>query len=94
MKKLNNRGFTLVELLAVLVILISLMVVIIPAVSDTLGRSKEKQDEKNRKMLESAAESFITDNKSKVNFDIDECYITISELIDNNYVFCCKFSRT
>ncbi len=87
MKSLNNRGFTLVELLAVLVILISIMSVVVPVVSDSLGRSKDNQDKRNKKMLELAAESFVTDNKSKINFGgATDCYITIFDLIKNNYV--------
>ena len=42
MKKLDNKGFTLVELLAVIVILIAVMSVAVPAISSSLGKNKEK----------------------------------------------------
>ena len=58
MKKLNNKGFTLVELLAVLVILIAIMSIAIPSISSSLERSKSKQDTAKQKILESAAELY------------------------------------
>ena len=90
MKSLNNRGFTLVELLAVLVILISIMSVVVPTVSDSLDRSKEGQAKRNKKILINAAESYIADYKSKIDDSIYEasgsCYVDIEDLVSKNYV--------
>ena len=41
-KKLNKKGFTLVELLAVIVILAIIMLIAIPAVLNTLTAAKRK----------------------------------------------------
>ena len=38
--KLNNKGFTLVELLAVLAILITILLVAIPSITSSLSRSE------------------------------------------------------
>ena len=57
--KLNNKGFTLVELLAVLVILIAISAVAIPAISSSMDRNKEKQYKAKVKLVESAAELFV-----------------------------------
>lgn len=84
MKKLDNRGFTLVELLAVLVILIAIMSIAIPSISSSLERSKTKQDEGKKKILESAAELFVTDYKNQIG--ANPCYITMDELVSNNYI--------
>ena len=84
MKKLDNKGFTLVELLAVLVILIAIMSIAIPSISSSLERSKTKQDEGKKKILESAAELFVTDYKNQIG--ANPCYITMDELVSNKYI--------
>lgn len=42
MKKLNRKGFTLVELLAVIIILAIVVAITIPAVTSTIATSREK----------------------------------------------------
>ena len=42
MKKLNRKGFTLVELLAVIVILAIIMVITIPTVLNSMGGAKQE----------------------------------------------------
>ena len=86
MKKLNNRGFTLVELIAVLVILISVMMVTIPAVSTSLEKNKVKQIESTKKLLVNASEFYVTNNKSNINFSNDYCYIRLDILVSEKYV--------
>lgn len=91
MKKLNNKGFTLVELLAVLVILIAIMSIAIPSISSSLERSKDKQNEAKIKILESAAELYVTDHKNKiieymVENSYDYCTIGIKTLKDGGYI--------
>jgi prepilin-type N-terminal cleavage/methylation domain-containing protein len=89
MKKLDNRGFTLVELLAVLVILISIMSITVPAVSDSLESNKKRQEENNEMLLESSSEFYVTNNKKKVfekMGDASCCYIELSVLVSSNYL--------
>lgn len=83
--KLNNKGFTLVELLAVLVILIAISSIAIPAISSSLDRSKGKQTKAKEKLLLSAAELYITDHKNNIASD-KSCYISVNELIQNDYI--------
>lgn len=88
-KRLDNKGFTLVELLAVLVILIAIMSIAIPSISSSLERSKDKQNNARIRILESAAELFVTDYKNKIYNNLggsNVCYITISQLKDKGYV--------
>lgn len=83
MKKLNNKGFTLVELLAVLVILIAIMGIAIPSISSSLERTKEKQNQSRYKIIESAAEQYVTDHKNAVYSNLDgnnKCYFEINKL--------------
>ena len=84
-RKINNKGFTLVELLAVLVILIAIMGIAIPTISSSLERTKVKQNESRHKVLESAAELYVTDHKNAIYANlntkgIDSCFIQINDL--------------
>ena len=84
MKKLNNKGFTLVELLAVLVILVAIMSIAIPSISSSLERSKGKQEESKHKILESAAELYVTDHRNSIKNS--SCVITLETLLNENYI--------
>lgn len=85
MKKLNNKGFTLIELLAVLVILIAIMSIAIPSISSSLDRTKEKQRSAKEKIIESAAELYVTDYKNNIPTS-DYCYIFVKTLVSENYL--------
>lgn len=85
MLNLDNKGFTLIELLAALVVLTIIMSIAIPSISSSLERTKEKQDESRKKILTSAAELYVTDNKNAIYNKLEsnnnnECYITINKL--------------
>ena len=81
--KLNNKGFTLVELLAVLVILIAISSIAIPTISSSLDRSKNKQTKAKEELIKNAAELYVTDHRNQIQ---DECYINAQTLIDRNYL--------
>lgn len=61
----NRKGFTLVELLAVIIILGIIMVIIIPKVTTTIKDSKQKTYESSARALEREAENFYLMKKSK-----------------------------
>ncbi len=89
MKKLDNKGFTLVELLAVLVILISVMTIAVPAISGSLEESKSKQFEKNKKLLANASDFYVTNNKDVIFITLNgntSCFIDLNFLKNENYV--------
>lgn len=86
MKKLNNKGFTLIELLAVLVILIAIMSIAIPSISSSLDRTKEKQSNAKKKIIESAAELYVTDHKNNIIITSGVCYISVETLTKENYL--------
>lgn len=85
MKKLNNKGFTLIELLAVLVILIAIMSIAIPSISSSLDRTKAKQSSAKEKIIESAAELYVTDHKNNISTS-GNCYIAVQTLVDEHYL--------
>lgn len=90
MKKLNNKGFTLVELLAVLVILIAITSIAIPSISAALERNKARQDADRIKVLENAAQLYVSDNRQRINNSLSEekkfCKIKLETLKQNGYL--------
>ena len=56
MKKMNNKGFTLVEVLAVLVILSVILVIAVPKVMSIIEDAKMGTLESTAKMIASQAE--------------------------------------
>lgn len=86
---MNRKGFTLVELLAVLVLLSVIMAIVIPSLSASMSRTKNKQNESNYKFLESAASMYVSDYLDSIKSNMgerDECYIAISDLLEDGYV--------
>lgn len=56
---MNKKGFTLVEVLAVLVILSLLLILTIPSIRDALTNGKNKINEINEKQIEDAAKIIV-----------------------------------
>ena len=86
MKKLNKKGFTLVELLVVIVILVIIMSIAIPSITSSLDRSKAKQRDAKVKLIESAAEIYVDRHIGTTKVSVSELYneglITIEQLKD------------
>lgn len=83
MKKLNNKGFTLVELLAVLVILITILMIAIPSITSSVERNKQKALDKKIDIIEAAAETYVNQYKNKINyssFKNGNCCIKLSDI--------------
>lgn len=59
---MKNKGFTLVELLAVLIVLSLILLIVIPSVSGTLRASRKSSYDKQIKVLETAAEKWGVEN--------------------------------
>ena len=66
--KMNNKGFTLVEVLAVLVILSIITGLAIPAFSSSLEKNEQESEEKNKQIFQSAMEIFLTDYKKEIHY--------------------------
>ena len=49
--KLNNKGFTLVELLGVIIILMAILYLAIPSLTSSVERSKRKQFEQKKELI-------------------------------------------
>lgn len=84
MKKLNNKGFTLVELLAVVVILIIIMLVAIPNMSSSIERRNQKNEAKMKEVIISASELAALDNLC--SHSVKYCKIDVKSLINSGYL--------
>ncbi len=81
MKKLNNKGFTLVEILAVVVILGIIATILIPAVGLIINKNKEDNYKNLKNSILSAAKVYMSDNRYNINRNIDNIS---SEKIEDN----------
>lgn len=57
---MNNKGFTLVELLAVMVILISISLVTVASVTSSLTRREDKECQEQQELAISAAKIYFS----------------------------------
>lgn len=85
---MKNNGFTLIEVLAVLIIIMILITITIPILSDKMKETKTKAMEAQVNNIEIAAKKYATDNIR----DLDELNrfgfmnLSLKTLIDNNYI--------
>lgn len=87
MLKKNNKGFTLVELLAVITILAVLSLVAIAGVTRLVSKSKKEQRTQQEKTVSMAAESYMQANSVLLPKAIGETTrIPIKNLQDSNYL--------
>lgn len=80
MKKMNNKGFTLIEILAVLVILVVIMSIAIPSITSSVERSKAKQREQVINIVKAQAELYADKHKNTFT------QVSVGELIDEGYL--------
>lgn len=81
---IKNNGFTLVELLAVVVILAVLGIVVVPRVNNTINNNRNKSYKEIEQRLEDAAKKYILNNY--IDSDTDTITITKQQLIDANLI--------
>ena len=87
MCRLNQKGFTLVELLAVITILGLLMGVAVGAVSWVLGMAEERFYESLEKDLVLAGESYYADHRGSLPATIGQSRkLSLKTLVDSNYI--------
>ena len=69
--KKNQKGFTLVELMVVVVIIGILVAIAIPVYNNTLANAKEKADKANVRIIEGAVAMYLSE-KGKLPDDLKE----------------------
>lgn len=65
MKRLNRKGFTLIELMAVIAILVIIMGIALPNITSSIERSKQKQKDAKIELITSAAELYFDRHSSE-----------------------------
>lgn len=73
------KGFTLVELLAIITILGIMTILVVPQIGGSINSKKEKELENILDIIENAAKAYHT-------FNEDEFKIRVSTLVDQNYL--------
>jgi prepilin-type N-terminal cleavage/methylation domain-containing protein len=80
MRNLNNKGYTLVEILAVIVILGMLLVIVIPNVGNLINMNKENNIKQFNISIKNAAKLYISDYKYEITLVSNTC--SVDETID------------
>ena len=78
--KLNNKGFTLVELLAVIVILVTVSLVAVGGISNSLKNRDVKECEEQQQLAVSAAKLYFSLDGTNTN------EVEVSILKSNGYI--------
>ena len=90
MKRLDNKGFTLTELLATLAVLSLVSTIVIYVAINVVNSAKDKSYLVTRNNVEKAAVSYLEENNDKIHFvkyddNIEYQCVTVQNLIDTNY---------
>ena len=84
---MKDKGYTLIELLGVMMILALLVSFVIPSIINTLKSSTDKKDNLTNDLIINAAEMYVEDNGNEFNVISQKTYcITIDKLVDGNYL--------
>lgn len=88
MKKMNDKGFSLIELIIVIAIMAVLVAVIAPNLTSYLGNSKKKTDNSNADTIENVInnqlQNYASDEKITAVADTDDdmlAYTDVAEII-------------
>lgn len=81
---MNKKGFTLVELLGVIVLLAALTLIAVPAVNKTIRDGKKNADKANYDVVFNAAYDYIL--KNNVAVTETETRIKVEDLIKEGYI--------
>ncbi len=84
---MKNKGFTLTEILAVIVIISLLMLLVTPTIINKLNTNKDKTEETQNKLLFEATSEYTGANKDKYPTVNNSTYcISINTLIENGFL--------
>ena len=90
MKK-KNRGFTLIELMSVIIVLSLILSLCVYGVSVVIKNAKENTYTSNINNIEKMAESYLIENDNKLvyayddNRDVEYQCVTVNDLVENGY---------
>lgn len=96
MKINNNKGFTLVELLAVVVILLAISVIAISSIGAAIERNKKKQNDAKIAVIESYAKLYYDQHKNSIvgnKIELNQLDLSDSEIVDANGEYFCGYVK-
>ena len=62
----NNKGFTLVEIICVIALLLLIATIAVPSIITTRSRNEEKNEAKMKELIENSAEAYFELNRGKI----------------------------
>lgn len=83
---MKNRGFTLTELIGVIVLLGIIALIAVPIINSTITNSKLKAYNAQVKSIQDAGKKWGVENTKFLPVDSNHCNISIAELITQNYL--------
>ena len=84
---MNKKGFTLAELIGVIVVLSLICLITVPAIASVLKTNKKSLCETQLKNVLAAAKSYVSENLLSMPInDGDYKIITIGDLIENGFI--------
>lgn len=84
MKKISNKGFSLIELIIVIALLAILMLVLVPNIITLINKNDVKSCHNLEDSIIKATKEYVVNNKYKLNFNcVTEKEISLSTLIDS-----------
>ena len=89
MMNINNKGFTLIELIATIALLAIIAIISFVSINGVINQSKVNNCESLEMNIKTAAKEYVSDNRYKNTFDSDnnkEEVIDVKLLIDNHYL--------
>ena len=85
--KLNNKGFTLVELLGVIIILVTIILIAIPSITSTISRNKDQELEAKQELIITETKLYVESHQRlEANFLNGYCSYTTEKLQDLSIV--------
>lgn len=81
---MNKKGFTLVELLAVIVILAVILTIAVPNMFKIIDKSKQDSYDNQVKMITDAAKKYVVSNNVTIDAE-NGSYITVAHLVSAGF---------
>ena len=75
---MNNKGFTLIELILVITLLGIIALIAVPTITGIINDSKEEASKDQKKIIVNAAKTYMVNHSTKL--PTDKCYVSLETL--------------